>query len=310
MAYTKYIKKIIAFCFVLIFCLSYIYAKEDIDSALSRAAEDIVDKCNLNAILVVDDFESPTESMTRYIREQLSDYIYENDGLVQIVTREHIDIIDKELEFQYAGTVSEKTMLSIAERLGARFVVFGKLEELDNGYILRVRMLDVENGSYLFRKTYEFQYSSRTEQLLGRAPKYKKASVGAIAEMNKNSVGFVSPGIGISFEYSFFRIFTLGAKAVISQDFKETDNQVTTLEALGCARFYLASFSGEPVSGFFVEAQGGISTLFINSTTTIVGNFGGSTGCRFTFGSFYVEPEVRFGYPYIFGCGVVAGLRF
>ena len=130
MAYTKYIKKFIAFCFVLIFGLSCIYAKEDIDSALSKAAEDIVDKCNLKAILVVDDFESPTENMTRYIREQLSDYIYENDGLVQIVTREHIDIIDKELEFQYAGTVSEKTMLSIAERLGARFVVFWKTRRI------------------------------------------------------------------------------------------------------------------------------------------------------------------------------------
>ena len=116
---------------------SSVFAKTNIDQAITNAAVDIADKCNAKSILMIDDFESPTPAMTLYIREQLADTIFAEDGLIQIVTREHMDKIEKELKFQNSGVVSEKTILSVAERLGPRFVVFGKLEELNSGFILR-----------------------------------------------------------------------------------------------------------------------------------------------------------------------------
>lgn len=289
---------------------SSVFAKTSIDQAITNAAVDIADKCNAKSILMIDDFESPTPAMTLYIREQLADTIFAEDGLIQIVTREHMDKIEKELKFQNSGVVSEKTILSVAERLGARFVVFGKLEELNSGFILRVRMLDVKTGAYLFRKTYEFGYSQKTAQLLGNASTYKKVAIGGIGEINKNSIEFVAPAAGIAFDFSLWRKFSVGAKILLNYDYHEKQNQIFTIETLGTLRYYIVSFSGEPVSGIYLEAQGGISSLIVDSKLKTVFNAGGAAGYRFTLGSFYIEPELRFGYPYMCGAGLAAGMRF
>ena len=208
------------YCIFVLFIFSFcLYAKPTIDEAISNAAVDIADKCEANSILVIDDFASPTSKMTLYIREQLADSIFSEDGLLQIVTREHMDKIEKELNFQNSGIVNEKTILSVAERLGAQFLVFGKIEEYNNGYMLRVRILDIKTGSYLFRKTYNVKQSQKTEELLAENKikknkqkkvntKYnnyepKKVAVGLITEINKNSLDYLSPAIGFTFNYNF-----------------------------------------------------------------------------------------------------------
>ncbi len=289
---------------------SSVFAKTRIDQAITNAAVDIADKCNAQSILIIDDFESPTLAMTRYIREQLADSIFAEDGLIQIVTREHMSKIEKELKFQNSGVVCEKTILSVAERLGARFVVFGKLEEFNSGFILRVRMLDVKTGAYLFRKTYEFGYSQKTAQLLGNASTYKKVAIGGIGEINKNSIEFIAPAAGVAFDFSLWRKFSVGAKILLSYDYHEKQNQIFTIETLGTLRYYIVSFSGEPVSGIYLEALSGISSLIVDSKLKTVFNAGGAAGYRFTLGSFYIEPELRFGYPYMCGTGISAGMRF
>ncbi len=292
------------------FTTSLLFAKTTIDEALSSAARDIADKCNAKSILAIDDFESPTQQMTLYIREQLADYIFAQDGLIKIVTREHMDKVEKELKYQNSGVISEKTILSAAERLGARYIVFGKLEEYNSRYNLRVRMLDVKTGSYLYRKTYEFHYSPKTEQLLGRAPNYKKVAVGFLGEANKNSLDCIAPSVGFSFDYSPGREFSFGGKIFSSYDINEKHNDYLTLEALSAFRFYIVSLSGEPVSGIYAELQAGTSIFFVNSKIIPVFNAGISTGYRLALGNFFLEPELRFGYPYLFGCGLLAGLRF
>ena len=297
-------KKRISFLIISLFIASSLFAKTSIDEAISNAAVDIADKCNAKAILLIDDFESSSSAMTFYIREQLADSIFAEDGLIQIVTREHMDKIEKELKFQNTGLVSEKTILSVAERLGAKFIVFGKLEEFNGSYILRVRMLDVESGSY------DFQYSPKTEQLLGRAPKYKKASLGLIAEVNKNSLEFIAPAIGFTFDYSLWRKISAGSRLSVSYDLHEKKNELVILETLAYFRFYIVSLSGEPVSGLFTELEAGASTLFINTSIKATVNGGAGAGYRFIFNNFYLEPEVRFGYPYLFACGISAGMRF
>ncbi len=302
-------RKIVTTLISMLLCFS-LSAKEKIDDVIARAAEDIVQKCGAKSILVIDDFESPTQKMTLYIREQLADSIYVEDGLVTTVTREHMDIAEKELKFQNSGLVSEKTILSVAERLGARFAVFGRLEEFNSGFILRVRMLDVKTGGYLSRKTYEFGYSQKTAQLLGNASSYKKVAVGGIGEINKNSIEFIAPALGFSFDFSLWRKFSLGAKVLVSYDYHEKQNQVLTIETLGALRYYIVSFSGEPVSGMYLEAQAGASLLLVDSKLKSVFNGGGAAGYRLTLGSFFIEPELRFGYPYMCGAGLAAGIRF
>lgn len=287
-----------------------LFADTTLDGAITKAAVDITGKCDAKSILVIDDFESPSQAMTLYIREQLADSIFAEEELVQIVTRENMDKVEKEFEFQNSGVASEKTILSVAERLGARFIIFGKMEEFNSSYILRVRMLDVKSGAYIFRKTYEFQYSQKTEQLLGRAPNYKKVSLSFFLEANKNSLDFIAPSAGFSFDYSPWRKISIGVNAAASYDIYEKNNDLLTLEVLGTLRFYIASLTGEPVTGIYTELQAGTSLFFVNSNIKPVFNCGSSIGYRFALNNFFIEPEIRFGYPYLFGCGIYVGMRF
>lgn len=319
-------------CILILFIFSfYLYAKPTIDEAISNAAVDIADKCEANSILVIDDFASPTSKMTIYIREQLADSIFSEDGLLQIVTREHMDKIEKELKFQNSGIVNEKTILSVAERVGAQLLVFGKFEDYNNGYMLRVRILDIKTGSYVFRKTYNIKQSQKTEELLAENKikknkqkkvktnknnyEPKKVAVGLLTEANNNSLDYIAPGIGFSFNYNFIPIylstdFSIGAKILISHDIYETKNQFMILESVGLLRFYLVPFMNKYSSGLFVEVQAGASSLFINSEISTMLNIGACTGYKIPFGSFYIESELRFGYPYFFGCGVSIGMQF
>ena len=107
-----------------------------------------------------------------------------------------MDKVNRELDYQYSGYVSDATALSLCQRLGAEEIVFGQLDELDNGYILHVKMLDVETGAYALFKKYEISRSSKTEQLLHHAATIYKSSLGFVAEGNKNSISHVSPASG------------------------------------------------------------------------------------------------------------------
>lgn len=296
--------------FILIIFSINLYARPSIDEAISMAAFDIADKCEANSILVIDDFTSPTSKMTIYIREQLADSIFSEDGLLQIVTREHMDKIEKELNFQNSGIVNEKTILSVAKRLGAQLLVFGKIEEYNNGYMLRVRILDIETGSYLFRKYYDIKHSEKTEQLLGSSSIKKKISVGLIAEGNKNSLDYVAPSVGFVFNFAPGKKIALGTKLCLSYDIGERNNQFYTLETIGLLRFYISSFSGKPASGFFLELQCGNSCLLVNSEVYSIFNFGGCTGYRITMGKFFLESELRVGHPYLVGAGINFGFQF
>lgn len=301
-------KRVLMLC--ALFFPSCLWAKESVDESIKKAAADIAERCSANSVIAIDDFESPSPKMTLYIRERLADGIFEQSPSARIVTRERMDKVEKELRFQNSGVVSEKTIVSVAERLGARFVVFGWLEEFKSGYVLVVRTLDVKTGSYVFRKSYEFQYNQKTEQLLGRAPSFKKFAAGAIFGLNKNSIQSVAPAFGLCFDYSFHRKFSVGAKIIASVDIGEKENKVFSLETLAIARYYLASFSGEPATGFFAEAQVGAMFLFVNSKPRHALSAGACAGYRFAINSFYVEPQLRFGYPYICGFGIAAGMRF
>ena len=69
--------KNLVFVFLPLFCLNAARAREDIDSVIKKSASDITERCSAKAVLAIDDFESPSQAMTLYIREQLADSIFE-----------------------------------------------------------------------------------------------------------------------------------------------------------------------------------------------------------------------------------------
>ena len=302
-------KKFASIFLFLFFSFVGLSAKEKLDGVLQRVSEDISRRVSAKTILCVMDFDSKSKEMGEYIRDSLISSFSENPN-IRIVTRQNMDKVNNELDYQYSGYVSDESALSLCQRLGAQEIVFGQMDELDNGYTMHVKMLDVETGSYALFKKYEVARSSKTEQLLHHAATIYKSSLGFIAEANKNSVSGVSPAGGISFDYSLTRKFSLGGKALVSYDAFEKDNTIYAIEPLGFVRWYVVSPSGEPSAGLFVEGQGGMELLLVNSDFKTSLSAGFSLGFRIPSGNFYFEPYIRGGYPYMFGAGIGAGFRF
>jgi hypothetical protein len=61
---------------------------------------------------------------------------------------------------------------------------------------------------------------------------------------------------------------------------------------------------------FFVQADIGAYLFLEEGEVTPMFNGGLRVGYRIPLGSFYIEPYGRGGYPYIFGIGLAAGVKF
>ena len=309
-------KKTIFIVIQLLIFATALFAKQSIDDAILDASKDIkeVYSQSQKSVLAIYEFEQPDNNknidMSDYIRNRLTKKLY---GLgIKPVTRDTKDMAvrEKELNLQHkSGKFNEKTIRNVAGLYGANLIAYGSVKERNNAYELTLKVQEVDSG-YIYIFNYEFSYSNETEQLLGRAAVYKKVALGFGAEVNKNSLDSVAPAGSVTFDYSIFRKVSLGVKMFASFDIKEKDNNLTVLEPLALLRIYLVSPSGEPGTGMFLEGLGGASILLVDSDVKVVANGGGGFGYRLAFGNFYIEPEIRVGYPYIFGAGLSAGCRF
>ncbi len=284
-------KIIISFLFFLS-CLSC-FARQNLDDVIIAISKDIALQSKSSEIIVVMDFTSDTLEMSSYIKSQLISALSQNAD-IKISA--------------YANTGNDD--LETFVESGINEVITGSLDELDNKYILQVKMLNVAQGAYTLFKSYAVSRSSKTEQLLHHSSKVYKSSLGNIIEINKNSISYFAPAVGISFDYSINRCISLGIKALVSYDVLYEENTIMAIEPLCFLRWYVVSPTGEPSAGLFAECQCAPEILFVNSNVKTSADVGVSLGFRIAFYNFYIEPFLRGGYPYLFGAGINTGFRF
>ena len=252
-----------------------------------------------------------SERMVYEIREKFQEFLGNLD--VSVVTRDarKMDEIEKILMKQHtSGTFDLRTINSLGEKVAENIAIFGTFDELGGAYRLRISVIDLTTTRVKTRTFEDIPYSKEIDELFGIASSHKKVGLGFGAEVNKNSLTFVAPAGSISFDYNASRKITIGAKMFVSFDINEKNNNVIFLEPLASLRFYLASNSGVPGTGVFLEALGGASIFLVDSDINFVANGGAGFGYRAAFQNLYIEPEIRFGYPYMFGAGLSAGFRF
>ena len=103
--------------------------------------------------------------------------------------------------------------------------------------------------------------------------------------------------------------FSVGAKLLYSTGFKRYSMLDTAL--LFRWNFYDFAKLKKPDSGFFIQAEGGVS-LGWNRKALKPFAFGlgeASFGYRFTVKNFFIEPYIRGGYPVIWAAGISGGFR-
>jgi len=134
----------------------------------------------------------------------------------------------------------------------------------------------------------------------------QKVSLGLSPEFNMNSRKNFAGGLGLHFDYNFpiaGVCFAAGAFVNASTNF----SGFGIIEPAALFRWY---FPGGGYAGGFLQADLGISLIPEDGEVIPLFLGGIRGGYRFPIGEMmYVEPFGRFGYPFMFGIGVVAGLR-
>jgi len=132
-------------------------------------------------------------------------------------------------------------------------------------------------------------------------------SIGADAAM----YGISGLAYGGSFSFGYGSGSSMGLKAT----WFFSGEGVEVLEFSLLLRFYF--LGAKAYHGPFIQLMGGLSLLTNRMTSfSIPSEYGSITaglsfGWRFVFiDRFYIEPAVRGGYPFLFGAGVLAGIRF
>lgn len=298
-------KKTIIFFIQLLFVLTTLFAEkwfaeaEAINAASEYIEEYIKDNYRAKINLYIDDFECHRKKQGEHIRDRFEEALSECRW-ADLVPRKKVqmDKIKTELDFQHnSGMVNRKSIIPIGEFLEANAIIFGKFEKVNEVYNLRVIVLDVKTGKYI-AKSYDVFY--------------RKVGLGLGAEANKNTrENFIAPGISLSFDYNAFKNVSLGLKMFASYAVSAKNDNLLILEPLAFFRVYMVYHSGEPGTGVFLEGLGGVSiSNNINSVRETYPNGGLGLGYRLPLKWFYIEPEIRFGYPYIYGASVNLGFRF
>jgi len=135
----------------------------------------------------------------------------------------------------------------------------------------------------------------------------KKMAAGAGLEMNMNSRESLALGFALGFDYNLTIAalpFAAGAAVTLSSNF----SGIFTTELAAMFRWY---FLGKEHTGFFAQADIGVYLFSEDKEVAPLFLIGLRGGYRLPFGSmFYVEPYGRLGYPFIFGIGALAGIKF
>ena len=132
----------------------------------------------------------------------------------------------------------------------------------------------------------------------------KKTSIGIGAEWNMDSRHDFAGGAALNFLYNLPGSSALGLSFTGSMNF----NNIYVMEPAFLVRQY---FLQDKHSGFFLQFDIGAFIAFEEEGLTPMIMSGLAAGYRIPLGSFfYIEPCGRLGYPFAFGLGAMAGIRF
>jgi len=107
-------------------------------------ADRIAEAAGKHRIAVVA-FESESDALSDFIMAELSGVLFDRN--IEIVERQGLNWVIKELDFQMSGAVSDETMQSIGKFMGAELIVTGQLRNLGDTYRLTANAIRVEQAT-------------------------------------------------------------------------------------------------------------------------------------------------------------------
>jgi hypothetical protein len=116
-----------------------------LDAALSDIAAYYLKYLPQNSSIALIAFDSEAQLLSDYILEEL--WIrFEDSTSFTLVDRSNLELLQKEIQYQLSGEVSDESAQSIGKQLGAQMLIYGKISPLGAEYRLVVHATDVEKA--------------------------------------------------------------------------------------------------------------------------------------------------------------------
>ena len=188
-----------------------VYAAETLEKAIENSANYVVQNTRSGSVLAIVNIESGSSLLSEYIIEKMPDYII-NRKNITVVDRNRLDYIQREINFQYSGNVSDETMVSIGKMIGAQIIVTGSVMEAGTVYNLSIKMLEVETaimtGSHSIQIIHDetmqgFFGNSNVARIALMEAQQKRLQRESTISNVKNVLGFFSEGTYLGYLGSF-----------------------------------------------------------------------------------------------------------
>jgi hypothetical protein len=141
--------------FFLVSCMSQAPVKVDapvntpnglsLDSALSDIAAYYVKNLPSNTKIALINFESEAVLLSDYIFEEFWIHFEDSRSFV-LIDRQNLGLIQKEMEYQLSGRVSDESAQSIGKQFGPQTLIYGNITRLGSEYRLVVHATNVEQA--------------------------------------------------------------------------------------------------------------------------------------------------------------------
>jgi len=116
-----------------------------LDRVLSDIVSYYVENLPANTKIALINFDAEVQLLSDYIFEELWIHFEDSRSFV-LIDRQNLELIQKEIDYQYSGIVSDESMQSIGHQLGAQTLVYGNITQIGSEYRLVVRATDVEKA--------------------------------------------------------------------------------------------------------------------------------------------------------------------
>jgi hypothetical protein len=162
---------------VLIGC--FIYAEDTevtLNQAIKGSASYFVERLEHGTKIAILNF-SASPALSDYVIEELS-VVFVNNGNLIVVDRSELELLQKEIDFQYSGEVSDESAQSIGKKLGAQTILSGSFSSIGNLWRMRIKALEVETAKIQGIVTYSVKKDTVLSSLLPKQPKTIGGKIG------------------------------------------------------------------------------------------------------------------------------------
>jgi hypothetical protein len=171
-----------------------------LNRAISGSISYIAERLDIKTRVAVLNFTAPI-AVSNYVMEESSAFLVNNEKFI-VVDRTELELLQREMDFQLSGEVSDESAQSIGERLGAQIVISGSFVPIGNMWRMRIKALEVATGRIRAVSAYTVKRDALLASLLSDHPKtiLDKAGAGAL------NIAF---GLGSWLDGDFWGGFTL-----------------------------------------------------------------------------------------------------